>query len=279
MTRSPVSMIAAMLALATATAPAAHAETLNCTPITSVPVEITTQGIYCFTQHVGTSISTGIAILISVNNVILDLNGYKLQGTNAGTGTLAVGILTADHRNVTIRNGTVRGFAAGIFLSGRGHVIEDVRLDFNTQGAINVSGVGNVIRNNVIVATGGSTTSPNNSPNGILVSGSLHRVLNNEVLDTFPTGTGFATSISIGSGQGVVVEANRIGNSSLPPAGAQTRGIQVGVEASNALLVNNRFTLLTFPIFCLTGNTAKIRDNLSTGSGAYTGCLDVGNNQ
>jgi hypothetical protein len=36
-------------------AAAARAETVNCTPITSLPAVITVQGIYCFTDHLATA--------------------------------------------------------------------------------------------------------------------------------------------------------------------------------------------------------------------------------
>src|SRR6266446_3169384 len=88
----------------------AQAETINCTPITSVPTTITVQGIYCFTQHLNTAITTGNAIDIQTNNVVLDLNGWKLGGLAAGPDTGATGIRANDRQNITIKNGTVRGF-------------------------------------------------------------------------------------------------------------------------------------------------------------------------
>src|SRR5437870_353667 len=57
----------------------AYAETVNCTPITTIPTVITVQGIYCFTGHLSTAITTGNAIDIQTNNVVLDLNGFKLE--------------------------------------------------------------------------------------------------------------------------------------------------------------------------------------------------------
>ena len=37
----------------------AHAETTNCTAITSLPAVITSQGVYCFTGNLSTSMTTG----------------------------------------------------------------------------------------------------------------------------------------------------------------------------------------------------------------------------
>jgi parallel beta-helix repeat protein len=281
MKRSLLWSIAATLLLVLTSPPSvARAETLNCTPITSVPAVIETQGVYCFTQHVATSMSSGIAILINVNNVIIDLNGYKLQGLAAGPGTQAAGIGSTGHRNITIRNGTVRGFIFGIvLLNGGGNVVEDMRIDFNTATGISVTGAGNIIRNNTIVSTGGSSLTANNAPVGISIDGSLHRVINNDVLETLPTGTGFAVGINVGSpGEGLVLENNRLSNSTLPQGEGQSRGIQLGLDVGSVLIVNNRFTRWTIAAICLPGSSGKLRDNVSLASGAYTDCIDAGNN-
>ena len=67
----------------------ARAETVNCTPITALPAVITHPGVYCFTGDLITSMPSGSAIDIQANNVVLDLNGFKLGGLGAGTGTTA----------------------------------------------------------------------------------------------------------------------------------------------------------------------------------------------
>src|SRR6266571_814513 len=100
------------LALMFGAAPA-RAETVNCTAITSLPAVITVQGIYCFTGDLATGITSGNAIDIQTNNVVLDLNGFKLGGLAAGPGTQASGIHAFDRQNLTIKNGTVRGFLTG----------------------------------------------------------------------------------------------------------------------------------------------------------------------
>ena len=66
---------------------------------------------------------------------ILDLNGWKLGGLAAGTGTQADGIFALNRQNMTIKNGIVRGFLSGIWLAGAGSsqglVVEDIRADQN----------------------------------------------------------------------------------------------------------------------------------------------------
>ena len=119
----PAKTVAVFLSvlLAVALGPAAsRAETVNCAPITTLPTIIAAQGIYCFTGHLSTAITSGNAIDIQTNNVILDLNGFKLGGLAAGAGTTAIGIHALDRQNITIKNGTVRGFLRGIQLEASG---------------------------------------------------------------------------------------------------------------------------------------------------------------
>src|SRR5262249_53980916 len=93
-----------------------RAETVSCTPITSLPAVITVQGIYSLTGNLNIAMTTGDAIDIQTNNVLLDLNGWKLGGLAAGVGTTANGMHAAGRQNITIKHGTVRGFLIGIVL-------------------------------------------------------------------------------------------------------------------------------------------------------------------
>ena len=149
-----------MLALVLGTSPA-RAETVSCTAITSLPAVITVQGIYCFTGDLNTALTSGNAIDIQTNNVVLDLNGFKLGGLAAGLGTNAFGIAADNRQNLTIKNGTIRGFFLGIRLgnsgASQGHVVEDIRADQNTSIGLSVAGAGHIVRNNQVVATGGTT--------------------------------------------------------------------------------------------------------------------------
>src|SRR5512143_3103693 len=92
-----------------------RAETLNCTPITSVPTTISASGIYCLTADINTAIRAGNAIEIAPNHVILGLNGHKLGGLSAGPGTSARGVDAFERQNITVRNGTIRGFIIASF--------------------------------------------------------------------------------------------------------------------------------------------------------------------
>src|SRR5262245_9719378 len=109
----------------------AWAETIQCTAIASLPYTISVQGVYCLAGDLSTGMTSGSAIVIATNNVVLDLNGHRIGGLAAGPGTQATGIYANDRQNITIRNGTIRGFYNGIYLGGglgsQGHLIEEVR--------------------------------------------------------------------------------------------------------------------------------------------------------
>jgi hypothetical protein len=232
----------------------ARAETVNCTPILTLPAVITVQGVYCFTGDLNTAITSGSAISIQTNNVILDLNGFKLGGLAAGHGTNALGIFAVNRRNLTIKNGTIRGFLEGIHLgnsgASQGHVVEDIRADQNTSVGIDVSGSGNIVRNNQVVATGGTTIfGPNANGVGIAVAGTGPRVLNNDVIHTVKQGTGTAWGIYLNGVAGGLAVNNRI-------TGAD-RGIDYATGAS----------------------IGKYRDNLTFDvTTPFSGGTDAGNN-
>ncbi len=246
-----------LLALVVGATPA-RAETVNCTPITAVPFVILFEGVYCFIGPLDLVVA-GPAIDIRTNNVILDLNGFKLGGLAAGPGTFEHGIFASNRKNITIKNGTVRGFLIGIALEGvsgsQGHIVEDIRADQNRLVGIHVAGSGNIVRNNQVVATGGTTTlGANASVAGIVVFGAGPRVLNNDVIDTVKVGTGTAFTAS-----GILLQL-----------------------VTGGLVVNNRITVADVGIdYATGGSTGKYRDNLTFDvptATRFVGGTDAGNN-
>ena len=172
----------------------------------------------------------------------------------AGPGTQTFGIFALDRQNITIKNGTIRGFFTGIFLpntgASQGHVVEDIRADQNTSVGISVDGSGNIVRNNQVVRTGGCTTpcGPNADAAGIQVGGAGPRVLNNNVITVTKAGTGVAWGILV-------------------------------TGAIGALVVNNRITEADRGIEYLGGSTGKFRDNVTFDvTTPYTGGTNIGNN-
>jgi hypothetical protein len=239
--------------------PAAIAEAQSCTTIGRVPFVVRKAGMYCLARDLTLPGSTGSAIEIAADDVVIDLRGHRLDGSG-GAGTQAIGILAFERKHLTIRNGIVSGFIHGILLQdlaepplSGAHVVEDIRAVDNTFKGIVVYGYGNLVRRNQVLRTGGSTFfGPNASVYAVDVFGPGARVLDNDV----------AGALEQGAGESV--------------------GIQFGVTA-DSLAINNRITDAGIGIrFFNTPSataTGKCRDNITMNVGtAFVGCVLVGNN-
>lgn len=148
------SVAIAVFMLAGATA-VSQAETTLCTNITSLPATISAPGSYCLKQDLATSMTSGFAITIDANSVVLDLNGFRLAGASAGPSTTAIGIATF-RDNVTVRNGSVRGFSTNIQFAGSNNVIENMKIDTARSFGIRALGIGHIVRNNDVTRTTGT---------------------------------------------------------------------------------------------------------------------------
>jgi len=231
-----------LIALATALmATPAKAETIECTVIDSIPIIITVQGIYCLKGNLATSLAVGNMIDVTVNNVTIDMNGFKLGGLGAGVDTLAHGIHALDRRNITIRNGSIRGFFRGIFLEGdaatsSGHLLEDLRLDGNRHAGAQVEGTGNIIRNNQVVNTGKISIS--GVAIGIRISSSNDSVVEGNVISGVFQAPGSGISGGIGVVNSSLIEVRN--NTILRIEGALfNQGISVGI-ATDVTIIGNR---------------------------------------
>jgi hypothetical protein len=256
-----------------------------CLPIITLPTTITAQGNYCLVQNLSTSQTTGAAVTIGTDFASLDLKGFKIGGGGAGLGTQAVGVYALNRKNITIKNGNIRGFLRGVYLqddtgaqytASQGHLVHGLLADQNTKAGIHVMGRGNVVRQNQVVATTGTTSQGANADIfGILSEGPGARILGNDVTDAFGVGSGFGYQIRAHHAFGGVVEKNRIGTSS---AGASTIGLHI-LNTQNLLAVGNRFTGLGAGIN-YDGSTGPYRDNIAHGVAVpYSGGTNAGNNQ
>jgi len=262
------------------TAPSAWAETIKCTPIATLPTIITTQGVYCLTGNLTTNMISGNAIEIQTNNVTIDLNGWKLGGQAAGLGTYANGIYAYQRKNITIRNGTIRGFVYGILLSdvspyatSQGHLIEDIRADNNTYTGISVRGRGSIVRRNQVMYSGGSSVYP--SAYGIQLYGEGVKALNNDISRTSAFSFNNGYGLYLYKTNGAVVEGNRIVLvfSDLGP----TYGLYIG-NSNGVLVRDNSYNFAEYGIF-YANSTGKYKDNLtSVVTTPFTGGTNAGGN-
>jgi hypothetical protein len=134
----------------------AQAETTLCNEIPSIPFVISTGGKWCLKKDLASAATSGAMITVNTNNVVIDMNDYKLGGLAAGGATTATGIRTTGRKNIEVRNGTIRGFQIGVdFVDAEGGVVEGVLLDANTAIGVRVADSRRtVVRNNRILDTG-----------------------------------------------------------------------------------------------------------------------------
>jgi hypothetical protein len=187
---------------------AARAEVANCIQISSVPFVITQQGTHCLKSDLATSMSSGTAITVNNHNVIIDLNGYKLGGLGAGENTNAIGISASGRQNVTIRNGTIRGFRINVYFDGAGssgHIIENIRSESARGASIALTGSNSVVRNNLVNGTGlpGKTDAY-----GITLAGENISVLGNIINGV--TASQIVRGIAAFEATAVIVDGNEI---------------------------------------------------------------------
>jgi hypothetical protein len=232
----------------------AHGETTQCKAITSFPATIAMPGIYCLESDFQTNLPTGRAITIKSNSVTLDLNGHTISNLAAGMTTQAVGIYGYRRQAVTVKNGTIVGFAYAVYMTDKSpyetaqaNLVEDIRAYRNTIGGITMRGHGCIVRGNQIITTGVAPTG-SNSAFGVSVDGPGNRVIDNDI---------------------VTVIAGDFGSA---------EGIFFGQAGENGVAIGNRITD-SFNGIVMGQATTKYRDNVTTGVAMpYVGGTDAGNN-
>ena len=277
--------LASALLLALAGAPASRAAESydNCTGfVTSLPAVLATQGTWCMSKDLATSIASGAAITIQGNNITLDCNHFKLGGLAAGIGTEAVGIQAQDRLNATVRNCNIRGFRRGISFFGTvssGHVVEDNRLEGNTHLGIFIGNGANAVRRNRIMDTGGGTILATSM--GVFAAGDVE-LIDNTIDGVHPSaGNSVFGSYGIGvSGSASsVVQGNRVVN--LDAGDGELIGI--GIYSGTFATVDGNIIGAvagmpdSFALFC--NQPATVTRNLSQGfTTGSNGCSDDGGN-
>lgn len=264
---------------------AAHAETVNCTAITSLPSTISSSGIYCLTGNLSTSIPSGAAINIATDNVVLDLNGFAIDGSSAGSSSTTHGIAAYGRSNITVRNGAVIGFLRGVVLhsvtppyeDSRAHIVEDLRVMRNTFAGILLTGTGSVIRRNMVVRTGGTSVYPDYTVYGIQVAGDGNLISDNRLMDTnalLSGGTAAARGIYVYNTAGSAVRENSV---SYTQANAASIGVQV--STTGAGLVRGNVVQDADTGVWMNSASSKYMDNLTDDvTTAFTSGTAVGHN-
>jgi hypothetical protein len=237
--------LAGMTLVLLAVSAAARAEVTGCTEVSSVPFTATAPGIYCLKSSLVASVAAGAAIDVNADDVVVDLNGHALEASGPNN---ALGVRAASNKNVTVRNGTIRGFAGAVALGSfttptQGHVVEKLRAEGNSAFGIRVQGAGSIVRNNLVIRTGGSK----GGSSGIIAIGSGVHIVDNEVVETVE-GTGSqAIAINVGGAPGAVIERNVVSNEAFGPT--DSYGIFVSSTCPKTAIMGNRVANMRKGIF------------------------------
>jgi len=253
-----------------------HAAAQSCTPISSIPANITVSGRYCLTQSVNSSLASGAAISVSASNVQIDLQGFTLDNTAAGAASTAAGVFhNSQLPGFELANGTLRGFNsavnAAVFASNPNAVtLQDLRLELSRAIGLVVVGDHSIVRRvNVsrVVPQGAQT-----SALAIVGNGNRIRFIDNDISDVAEATAGVGSGITCTSCHGAIYEQNRMTGG----AGLGTfRGIFAG---PNSILRRNAIHNADEGIR-MSGTGSKYQDNLTTQvTTAFIGGADAGGN-
>lgn len=271
-----------LIALVGAAGTASAADSFDsCTNfIDTVPAVITTHGVFCVRHNLVTNSTNVRAIEIDTDNVTIDCNGFKINGTGAGGDTNSTGIFGDAVTNITVRHCTIQGFHDGInidaMVSESGHLIEDNLLSLNRVNGMIVMGTGTIVRRNTVTNTGGNSASSMSF--GIRTSGD---VIDN-VVDGISAASGVSNFASIGiqtSGNGSLVQHNRVRNlvqQGISPA------IGISIASGTANEIRDNYVVQgtsTSGIAISCNSEGRTRDNVMKNYTAGLGnCDDDGGN-
>jgi hypothetical protein len=260
------------------------AETTLGTAITTVPFNITKAGVYHLTKDLDFTASGGVAINVEATDVILDLNAHELLGLS-GSGSTATGIYCDNFNRVVIKNGTVRGFQAGVVLTSNEARVTDLLVTNNFGSGITVVGNNSQILHNHVCNTGGSSNAAFLYAIGISLTGTDCTVVDNDVQNTFTSDSTnhYGNGIRLKNCSNVVLSNNRVLD--VEPATA-LKGSSTGVAtlSCDTLIFLANTVVTTATGFDLTGSSSgKYGDNVTSNVGASYlntggGMQDIGDN-
>jgi len=253
------------------------------TAINSAPYTISTPGMYHLTGNLIHSTYTDI-IVISSDNVTLDLNGFMIQGIGSKSGIE----ITSPSSNIEIRNGAITGTLYGIHSSsGSSNIkIHNIRATDNSTG-IRLWSNQNMITNST--ATGNSTgivahfstlknnIASNNSDFGIQASSST--VINNTASNNGTNGfSNVDESTVIGNVANENGDKGILGHNSVIQSNTVSRNGTYGIYGLSSNIIDNSVIgLLGASDTGIYGEIGTIRGNSIKMQGAVTTGIRTGN--
>ena len=202
--------------------------------ILTLPANITAPGHYCLARNLSTA--AGVAVSIQADDVTLDLRDFTISSTAPPT-EITNGVFADSRRNVTVRNGTLRGFYGGVLLAGSliagrasNNVVEDLRVQDSGFFGIQMDGFHSLVRRCTVTDTGGSPLTGTTGGNafGILLFKGATQALDNSVLNFYPDGGGTAYGIRVGGGNFLLAGNHVEGGTTGPQVGIRMDSSEAG---------------------------------------------------
>lgn len=251
-----------------------------CTPILVAPFTIGMPGRYC----VGADLQLPVeatAIQIVSSDVALDLQDHVITTPVDSPQNSSAGVFAQGRSNVTVRNGSLRGFDYGIRLDGplstfAGYVVRNASVE-DTATGIHVSGAGNTIEGCRVTHTKARLSFVGLFGGKALeIQGMGASIADNDLIETYGLGSP-VQAVHLRNASASSVRGNRITNAGA--FDADTYGIQIDASESVAVL-RNTISGLGFGIHFAGGSTGTYRGNTTVGVlNPYTGGVDAGGNQ
>lgn len=180
MKRIYLALVAAFLALGVNEV---RADATIGTPITTSPFFISKPGKYRLTKNINHA-TGGAAISILTRDVVLDLNGFTINGLSAVTdGNIGISVSAP---NAVIRNGIIRRFntaVADTTTEAQGTILEDIVCIAQTSTGVRFASQDCILRRIVVRNTGTQTDNPSTIA-GLFLTGSS--ILENCVVQNLP---------------------------------------------------------------------------------------------
>jgi parallel beta-helix repeat protein len=210
----------------------------------SAPISTVDNVTYVFTGNV--SLPTSYGLVVERSNIVVNGNGYAVQGNNSGEPDNSIGLNLTDTSNVTIENIEVQAFQLGIFLvNSSGNTISGNTATANVEGIWLTSSSNNNVSGNNATANGdgiylinsanNNNVSGNNVSKNRIFGVALQACSNNVVIGNNATANG-QDGICLGYSSNDNVVA---GNSAAANGGD---GIQVFASSSNDTVCGNILT-------------------------------------
>ncbi len=226
--------------------------------ITKFPAVISKPGAYVLAQNLVLKGTSGDAITVNADDVVIDLNDHTLtnEPPAGGNPTGAYCIYSFNHNNLTVRNGTIAGFYDGVYTSSGTDPgvtqVEKVTFYNCSEAGLNVAGDVEEVRDCRAESCGVF---------GLVVdSANYATMIGNEAFNT--TGG----SQGPGSGRGIQAEAiyscTMIGNQAINPTQGFL-GIAIFCSSGYSFARDNVVSGWEFGLDFANGSAGKYLNNLT----------------